>query len=256
MPSADAIERQSKAAAIKAKAAALTGGTYKKVGTTTKAPVAKAVPNVKPSTSFTPGVSGGGLTRAVSGQMATTPAVQNGTGQVDYGTATVENPAPAPVADTSVETLRTTPEYMARERALAAAMELFGQTQATEQARYNKSYDESLAELGYDPTKASFDFGQLMSSGERATTSGKAYNSLRNDFAARGMLQSGAYQAQRGVLSTELEKQRKAIDEAKVNFGVDQAAKLAAQNAANEQARQVALDEAKQAVLSRFAMGA
>lgn len=184
------------------------------------------------------------------------PFVDNSGGQVDYGTATVDNPAPAPVADTSIETLRNTAEYMARERAIAAAMELFGQTQATEQARYGKSYDESLAELGYDPTKGSFDFGQLMAQGERATTSGKAYNALRNDFAARGMLQSGAYQAQRGVLSSELEKQRKAIDEAKANFGVDQAAKLAAQNAANEQARQVALDEAKQAVLSRFAMGA
>lgn len=262
MPSADALERQAKAAATKAKAAALTGGTYKKVGTTTKAPAAKAVPNVKPATSFTPGVSGGGLMRAnasISGQNVAPisfDTTDNGTGEVNYGTATLDNPAPAPVADTSVETLRATPEYMARERALAAAMELFGQTQATEQARYGKSYDESLAELGYDPTKGSFDFGQLMAQGERATTSGKAYNALRNDFAARGMLQSGAYQAQRGVLSSELEKQRKAIDEAKANFAVDQQAKLAAQNAANEQARQVALDEAKQAVLSRFAMGA
>jgi len=183
------------------------------------------------------------------------PPVDDGTGQVDYGTATVDNPVPAPVADTSIETLVKTPEYMARERALAAAMELFGESQNLEKARYGKTYEQSLQELGYDPTKASFDLGQLIAQGERATTSGKAYNALRNDFAARGMLQSGAYQAQRGVLTSQLEKQRQAIDEANVNFGVDQANKLKAQQQANEAARQQALAEAKQAVLDRFAMG-
>lgn len=186
----------------------------------------------------------------------TPPVVDNGTGEVNYGSQTLDNPAPAPIADTSIETLVKTPEYMARERALAAAMELFGESQNLEKARYGTNYKQSLEELGYDPTKASFDLGQLIAQGERATTSGKAYNALRNDFAARGMLQSGAYQAQRGVLTSQLEKQRQAIDEANVNFGVDQANKLKAQQAANEAARQQALAEAKQAVLERFAMGA
>ena len=226
--------------------------------------------NVKPKYTYVKpaGVSGSADTmeRQIAAQQAAAapapapepvsfPQVANGPDQVGYGTATVDNPVPA-TPDTSVETLTKTPEYMARERALAAAMELFGQSQATERARYGKSYDESLQELGYDPTNARFDLGELMSSGQRATTSGKAYNALRNDFAARGMLQSGAYQAQRGVLDAQLQQQRKAIDEAKVNFEVDQQAKLAAQNAANEQARQVALQEAKQAILDRYAMGA
>ena len=195
---------------------------------------------------------------AAAQQAAADAANNNGTGgsQVDYGTATLDNPAPAPVADTSIEALTKTPEYMARERALASAMELFQANQDTERARYGEGYKKSLSELGYDPTSAKFDLGELMSSGQQATTSGKAFNALRNDFAARGMLQSGAFQASRSILQNQLEKQRQAIDEANANFSVDQQTKLKAQQQANEQARLTALDEAKQAVLARFAGGA
>lgn len=178
---------------------------------------------------------------------------QNGTGQVNYGAVTADNPAPA-TPDVSVETLTKTPEYLARERAIQAAMEAFGASQATEAARYGENYNKSLAELGYDPTKSAWDLGELMSSGQRATTSGKAYDALRNDFAARGMLQSGAYQAKRGVLSNQLNDQLAAVQQAKVRFGEDQAAKLASQQAQNEQQRQAALEAARQSILN--SMGA
>lgn len=203
------------------------------------------------------------IAAAAKASTPTTPTVEpvtfsqvaNGTGQVDYGAATVDNPVPA-TPDTSVETLQKTAEYQARERALAAAMELFTAGQGTERTRYEEDYTKSLGELGYDPTNAQWDLGQMLSSGQKATTAGKAFNAQRNDFAARGMLQSGAYQAARNILQNQLTDQLTGIQKSKVKFGEDQAAKLAAQNAANEEARRVALEEAKQAVLSRFAMGA
>lgn len=179
--------------------------------------------------------------------------VDNGTGEVQYGAVTLDNPAPA-TPDTSIETLMKSPEYLARERAIAAAMEQFAAGQATEAARYGENYNKSLAELGYDPTSNKWDLGELMSSGQRATASGKAYEALRNDFAARGMLQSGAYQAKRGVLSNQLNEQLNAIQQAKVRFGEDQQAKLVAQQAQNEQQRQAALEAARQSILN--SMGA
>ena len=184
----------------------------------------------------------------------TPPPVDNGTGQVEYGAVTLDNPAPA-MPDVSVEALTKSPEYLARERALAAAMDLFGASQATEKARYEENYGKSLGELGYDPTSAKWDLGELMSSGQKATTSGKAYNALRNDFAARGMLQSGAYQAQRGVLSNQLASQLADVQGSRTKFLEDQQARLLAQQAQNESARQAALDAAKQAILDRFAAG-
>lgn len=173
---------------------------------------------------------------------------------VTYGQASQSMPA-AITPDVSVETLTKTPEFLARERAIQSAMDLFGADQATQSARYNENYNKSLIQLGYDPTSG-FDRGALMSSGQRATASGKAYNALSNDFAARGMLQSGAYQAQQGVLGTQLEDQRLAIDKGKLQFAEDQQAKLRAQQAQNEQARIQALSDAKSAILERYAMGA
>lgn len=184
---------------------------------------------------------------------AAAAAAANGSGQVNYGAQTLDNPAPA-TPDTSIETLMRSPEYLARERALQSAMNMFTQSQGTEKARYEEGYGKSLAELGYDPTSAKFDLGELLTSGQRATTSGKAYNALRNDFAARGMLQSGAYQAQQGVLRDQLMKQREAIDTGRTRFLEDQNKALLGQQATNEQQRQAALEAARQSILN--SMGA
>lgn len=181
------------------------------------------------------------------------PTVDNGTGQVDYGAQTVDNPAPME-PDLSEDALRKSPEYIARERALQAMLDEFAVRQGTEKTRYEDSYGKSLAELGYDPTNARFDMGEKLTSGERATTSGKAYNALRNDFAARGMLQSGAYQAQQGVLRDQLMKQREAIDTSRTRFFEDQNTALLGQQAQAEQQRKAALDAARQSILN--SMGA
>ena len=181
------------------------------------------------------------------------PPSDNGTGQVDYGAQTVDNPAPMQ-PDLSEDALRKSTEYIARERAIQAMLDEFTQKQGTERTRYEGSYESALGELGYDPTKATFDLGELLTSGQRATTSGKAYNALRNDFAARGMLQSGAYQAAQGVLRNQLMKQREAIDKGRTTFLEDQNTALIGQQRAAEDQRRAALEAARQSILN--SMGA
>lgn len=171
----------------------------------------------------------------------------------NYGNPTVATPAPME-PDLSEDALRKSSEYIARERALQAMLDEFAVRQSTEKTRYEDTYGKSLAELGYDPTNASFDMGAKLASGERATTSGKAYNALRNDFAARGMLQSGAYQAQQGVLRDQLMRQREAIDTGRTRFLEDQNTALVGQQAQAEQQRKAALDAARQSILN--SMGA
>ena len=181
------------------------------------------------------------------------PAVQNGTGQVDYGAQTADNPAPIQ-PDLSEDALRKSTEYLARERAIQAMLDEFNVKQGTDKTRYEENYGKSLADLGYDPTSSKFDLGELLTSGQRATTSGKAYNALRNDFAARGMLQSGAYQAAQGVLRDQLMKQREAIDTQRTRFLEDQNAALLGQQKSAEDQRRAALEAARQSILN--SMGA
>lgn len=182
-----------------------------------------------------------------------TSGSQNGTGEVNYGAQTVDNPAPIE-PDLSEDALRKSTEYLARERAIQAMLDEFNVKQGTDKTRYEENYGKSLSELGYDPTSAKFDLGELLTSGQRATTSGKAYNALRNDFAARGMLQSGAYQAAQGVLRDQLMKQREAIDTQRTRFLEDQNAALLGQQKSVEDQRRAALDAARQSILN--SMGA
>ena len=94
-----------------------------------------------------------------------------------------------------------------------------------------------------------------MAQGQRETISGKAYNDLRNDFAARGMLQSGAYQARRGTLTQRLMEQANELEGRSGTFAEDQAIALRAQEDQFRNQRTAALEEAKQAILGRMGMG-
>ena len=223
------------------------------VGRTASTPVPRVIPIANPAASNTPGVSGGGLMRdgqSVSGQTA-----NNGTGQVQYGSQAAASPAPFNIDEVPIETLRLTPEYMARERALQNQLELFRQEQATGRTRFDEDLGKSFSELGFDPTSGNFDLGELLSSGQRATTSGQAFQALRNDFAGRGMLQSGAYEARKGVLRDQLMQQQQELESRRTRFGQDQTAALVAQEEQAKAQRDAALDEARQALLARMGMG-
>jgi hypothetical protein len=184
-----------------------------------------------------------------------TPDTDTFSDQVQYGAQTLDNPAPFNIDEVPIETLERTPEYMARERALQNQLELFRQGQATGRTRFEEDLGKSFAELGFDPTSGKFDLGELLSSGQRATTSGQAFQALRNDFAARGMLQSGAYEGRKGVLRDQLMQQQQALEGRRTRFAEDQTAALVAQEEQAKAARDAALDEARQALLARMGMG-
>ena len=183
------------------------------------------------------------------------PPGDDNSGQVQYGAQTVANPAPFNIDEVPIETLERTPEYMARERALQNQLELFRQGQSTGRTRFDEDLGRSFSELGFDPTSGKFDLGELLSSGQRATTSGQAFQALRNDFAARGMLQSGAYEARKGVLRDQLMTQQRELEGRRTRFLEDQTAALVAQEEQAKAQRAAALDEARQAILARMGMG-
>lgn len=158
-------------------------------------------------------------------------------------------PIAAAAPDVTEETLKKTEQYLARERALASALDFFNSDQALQGTRFGETYDKGLKDLGWRGDLNDWDYGQLMAQGERATESGKAFQSLSNDFAARGMLQSGAYQGARSILQNQLNDKRGAIETGKTNFGVDQDAKRKAFLAEQEAARTQALADARNAIL-------
>lgn len=158
-------------------------------------------------------------------------------------------PIEAAQPDVSEETLKKTAEYMARERALASALSLFEANQATDLARYNENYGRSLTDLGWQQDANTWDYGQLLSSGQRATEAGKGFNALANDYAARGMLQSGAYQAARNIFQNQLNEKRGLIEKGKTTFGEDQQKARTNLLAQQEQERTQALADARAAIL-------
>ena len=182
------------------------------------------------------------------------PTTQSFSQQIDYGQATPAIATPVQ-PDTSVETLEKTPEFLARERELINMLDQFKADQALKRTRFDTDLSESFRDLGFDPTSRNFDLGELMAQGQRETASGRAYNALRNDFAARGMLQSGAYQARRGTLTQQLMDQANELEGRTGTFAEDQAIALRGQEDQFRNQRNLALEEAKQAILGRMGMG-
>ena len=180
--------------------------------------------------------------------VAPTPDPNAGDTNVSNYVADV-TPMAAAAPDVTEETLKKTAEYMARERALQSALDFFNSDQALQSARYGDTYDKNLKDLGWRGDINDWDYGQLMSQGERATESGRSFQGLANDFAARGMLQSGAYQGARSILQNQLNEKRAAVETGKTNFGVDQEAKRKAFLTEQETARTQALADARASLL-------
>lgn len=161
-------------------------------------------------------------------------------------------PMAAAAPEITEETLRNSTEYLARERALQAALDYFGANQRTDLDRYNEGYKKNLSDLGWRQDINDWDYGQLLSSGEKATESGKAFNALANDFAARGMLQSGAYQAARNILSNQFGERRTALEKGQTAFAEDQQKARKAFLDQQEADRSQALTDARAALLAQM----
>ena len=209
----------------------------------------KSAANQYPAPTYSGGAGTGNLLGPAVPAAAPAPVATGGGGGAPAAPARI---APS-AADTSVESLKKTSEYADYLKQREAASKLFEAGQKTDEARYLKNYNQALLDLGWLSDKGAFDKGELLSSGQRATASGKAYNALRNDFAARGMLQSGAFDVANTLLENQLGQQRTSQEEAKTNFTNDLIAKKDAFNAEQNKSELTALDRAKQALYDQYA---
>lgn len=125
--------------------------------------------------------------------------------------------------------------------------------QTSDKQTHDVEYAKTLRQLGYNPTSNTWDYGSQKYS---PTTSAKAFNSLSNDFAARNMLDSGAYAAMSKALSNSLIDQYNTQQAGDVAFNANQ--KTALRNfdtVTAEQQRQAARQQALNNEMSRILGG-
>lgn len=233
------------------------------------------VTNGMPS-SFTPGVSGGGLMRdgqSISGQTATAPVTGNPPG------APVYDPGPMDAFGSPVksdeEYLKADSVFQAQKNALQAALDAYLADTEAQKQTYNTNYGESLRKLGFtgdqgaldkakwdatenngqgrwedtegNPFAGKIDWNQT----DTNTASGRGFENALNDFAARGMLQSSAYQRAYNNLQRQLSEQLSSTAGAKQTamgeFDRAQAAKKSEKTTSEATASQEALARIKAA---------
>ena len=80
---------------------------------------------------------------------------------------------------------------------------------------YNKDYDRNLKDLGWDATTKGWN------PNDRLTSYGSSYNNQLEDYAARGMFDSTAYNQAKGNLERGFQDQYNSMDSAKQTFLAD-----------------------------------
>lgn len=178
---------------------------------------------------------------------------------LDAGTAAPEPaPKPAPVlpARPTEEALAAnallTPEYIARKKALDDALALYSGEQDISQQRYDVDYGNALRDLGWRSDKNDWDAGELATEQAKQTASGRAFTSQLNDFASRGLLQSGAFRAASAQLKNQLAEQKASMERSKAQFGEDVTKKKQTYASEQEPTRLQALSDAKQSLLNAW----
>lgn len=198
-----------------------------------------------------------GAGRIAQTQAAQQPAPAPAETPVIYNTPTYTAPPPVP---TSADALNT-PDYMAAEAALRNAAELFRSEQEASRNRYSVDYENAIRNLGWIPdatgtdnlaASGRWDEGDLLTSQGKETASGRAFSSQLNDFASRGLLQSGLFAAQRNALQNEMTDKLKATEQSRARFLEDLVGKERNFQAEQERARLEALNSAKQNLMAQY----
>ena len=161
--------------------------------------------------------------------------------------------APPPVP-TSADALNS-PDYMAALAALRNASELFSADQRSAKDRFNVDYGKAISDLGWiaDPSGGGrWDEGDLFTSQGKETASGRAFSNQLNDFASRGLLQSGLFSAQRNALQNEMSDRLGAQEQTRTRFTEDLTTKERNFQSEQERARMEALNAAKQNLMSQY----
>jgi hypothetical protein len=135
---------------------------------------------------------------------------------------------------------------------LANALGLFKSQQASDRQRYNVNYEQALRNLGWMPEKQAFDMGELRTSQGLETASGKAFTDNLNDFAARGLSQSGMFSVAQNAIQNRLQQQRLSAERGLADYGTEQTNKQNQFFAEQEAQRQQALNNAKQNLLNQY----
>jgi hypothetical protein len=163
-------------------------------------------------------------------------------------------PAAAPVYSDvqAAQDALNTPEYVLAQQRLSNALGLFNSQQSSDQQRYDLNYEQALRNLGWIPEQQTFDMGQLRTSQGLDTTSGKAFTDNLNDFAARGLSQSGMFSVAQNAIQNRLQQQKLATETGRTNYLADLQSKKSQFAMDQEAQRQQALDAAKQNLLNQY----
>jgi hypothetical protein len=135
-------------------------------------------------------------------------------------------------------------------------MDLFRSEQESNKSRYNVDYGKSVENLGWiaDPsgTGGKWDQGELLTSQGKETASGRAFSNQLNDFASRGLLQSGLFSAQRNALQNEMSDRLASTEQSRARFLEDLTGRERTFQAEQERARMDALNAAKQNLMGQY----
>ncbi len=164
------------------------------------------------------------------------------------------SPAPAPVYDEAqaAQDALNTPEYVMAQQQLANALGLFKSNQSADRQRFDVNYERALRNLGWIPEKQAFDRGELRTSEGMETASGKAFTDSLNDFAARGLSQSGMFSVAQAAIQKRLNDQRLSAETGRSDFLTEQERKGSQFTMEQEAQRQQALNNAKQNLLNQY----
>ena len=131
--------------------------------------------------------------------------------------------------------------YQATLAALAKQLTNYNTDLDTQLTNYNTNFGSSLDDLGYTPgadgAEGTWNFDDPLSA------SGRAYQNLVNDFAARGMLQSTGYADAQNDLQTSLNDQLNQLNTARDQFTTGLANQRSSYADQNQTARQQAKAE-------------
>jgi hypothetical protein len=141
--------------------------------------------------------------------------------------------------------------YQAQMNGLAKAMADFQNEQLNAANQYGNTYSDSLRQLGwqvdpnaqgggrFDPTNTQGYYGQ-------------AYNNTMDDFASRGLLNSGLLAQAQNNLATDFANRKVGFDTARNAFNTDQAQKLQAYQNENNTSQTQALLEAVARIAQKY----
>ena len=171
-------------------------------------------------------------------------------------------PAPTQYTDAQLQAdALKTPEYVMAQQQLANALGLFKSQQASDRQRYDVNYEQALRNLGWIPeatdingmaSKGKWDMGELMSQQGKQTTAGKAFTGNLNDFAARGLSQSGMFAVAQNAIQNQLNEQLRSAETGRSSYQEDLQNKQNQFFQEQENQRQQALMAAKENLLNQL----